>query len=95
MVIHERQSKANVRIVERGTINYVASVLELRPDVLSAMIVVWMIVVGLSLIVYEDARRNHIGPTPISGALTPGTIAVLIVWLSLFALQCTCRGVRD
>jgi hypothetical protein len=67
-------------------IDYIAAVLELPPALVSAMFVVWMVIVGSSVIVYHDARRHHIGPTLGLRAATPGAIAALIVWLPAFAL---------
>ena len=64
----------------------IAGVLKLPPDLLLVMLFVWVIVVGASLIVYQDARRHHIGPAPGQVAVTPGVIAALMLWFNLWTL---------
>lgn len=66
--------------------DYIAAVLELPPAVLDAMLYMWVIVVGPSLIVYLDARLHRIGPAPGQEALTPGAIAALMLWGSLLGV---------
>lgn len=67
-------------------IEYIAGILTLPPNLLLAMLFVWAIVVGASLMVYRDARRHHIGPGPGQEALSPGARAALVLWFNVWTL---------
>jgi hypothetical protein len=76
-------------------IGYIAAVLELPPNLLSAMFVTWIVIVGASVVVYYDARRHHIGPALGLNASTPGPLRWRYSCSMFLRLQSTCGGVRN